>query len=177
MAGLQPSRRQESDSIRDLKLTCMNNLLSTPQERVYFKDLMSRFLLVSAGWIAAYTPGRTAEQLIGKTDFDIFSYDHAAAALKDEQQIIRTGRAIVGKVERETYKGRADAWVSTTKMPLKDDRNRIIGTFGISRDVSAQIKAEDALKAATPPPKSVTPPPRYPSTPPPRYPSTRRAGT
>ena len=189
MAGLQPSGRQDSGSIRDLKLTCMNNLLATPQERVYFKDLMSRFLFVSAGWIAAYTPGRTAEQLTGKTDFDIFSYDHAAAALRDEQLIIRTGRAIVGKVERETYRGRADAWVSTTKMPLKDDRNRIIGTFGITRDVTAQIKAENALKEVTPPPRTITPPSRMvtppsrtasppprPASPPPRYPTPRRAG-
>jgi PAS domain S-box-containing protein len=147
----RPPGRVAGDALSELKLTCMNNLLATREERVYFKDLLSRFLLVSAGWIAAYTPGRTSDDLIGKTDFDIFSYEHAAVALADEQQIIRTGRPIVGKVERETYKGRADAWVSTTKMPLKDERGRIVGTFGISRDVTAQIKAENALAATHPP--------------------------
>jgi signal transduction histidine kinase len=48
-------------------------------------------------------------------------------------------------VELETHGGRPDAWVSTTKMPLRDDRGEIIGTFGISRDVTAQIEAEQAL--------------------------------
>src|SRR5579859_6620599 len=123
----------------------MSNLLSCAEERVYFKDLMSRFVLISEGWIAAYAPGRTAAELIGKTDFDVFSEHHASSALADEQQIITTGEPIVGKVERETYQGRADAWVSTTKMPLRDSRGAIIGTFGISRDVTAQIRAEQIL--------------------------------
>jgi hypothetical protein len=48
-------------------------------------------------------------------------------------------------VELETYGGRADTWVSTTKMPLRDEDGQIIGTFGISRDVTAQIRAETIL--------------------------------
>jgi PAS domain S-box-containing protein len=123
----------------------MSNLLSCAEERVYFKDTESRFVFISEGWVAAYAPGRTAAELIGKTDFDVFSDHHASSALADEQQIIRTGEPIVGKVERETYQGRADAWVSTTKMPLRDSRGAIIGTFGISRDVTAQIRAEQIL--------------------------------
>jgi two-component system, sensor histidine kinase and response regulator len=122
----------------------MSNLLAS-EERVYFKDRMSRFLLVSEGWIAAYAPGRTAEELIGKTDFDVFSEQHAAAAFEDEQQIMRSGEPIVGKVERETYSGRPDACASTTKMPLRNERGEIIGTFGISQDVTAEIRAEEAL--------------------------------
>ncbi len=123
----------------------MSNLLSTAQERVYFKDLMSRFLFVSEGWIEAYTAGRAAEELTGKTDFDVFTADHASAAFADEQEIIRTGVPLVGQVERETYSGRPDAWVSTTKMPLRDERGEIIGTFGITRDITAQIRAEQGL--------------------------------
>ena len=142
---LSPRRREESEPQRGLELTCMSNLLSATEERVYFKDLQSRFLLVSAGWIAAYAPGRAAEELIGKTDFDVFSVHDASAAFQDEQQVIRTGEPVVGKVEIETYGGRADTWVSTTKMPLRDEHGRIIGTFGISRDVTAQIRAEDTL--------------------------------
>lgn len=141
----QPGARPESEPQRDLELTCMSNLLSTSEERVYFKDRRSRFLLVSAGWIAAYAPGRAAEELIGKTDFDVFSDQHAAAAFQDEQEIIRTGQPVVGKVELETHGGRPDAWVSTTKMPLRDDGGEIIGTFGISRDVTAEIEAKKAL--------------------------------
>ena len=90
-------------------------------------------------------PGHSVEEVIGKTDFDVFSEEHAAAAFQDEQEIIRTGEPMAGKLERETFQDRADAWVSTTKMPLRDEHGQIIGTFGISRDVTAQIKAEKAL--------------------------------
>jgi PAS domain S-box-containing protein len=137
---LPAQRREGGEPPRELELICMGNLLSATGERVYFKDLQSRFLLVSAGWIAAYAPGRTAEELIGKMDSDVFSGEHALAAFQDEQQVIRTGEPLVGKVELETYDGRAGTWVSTTKMPLRDDDGQIIGTFGISRDVTAQIE-------------------------------------
>jgi PAS domain S-box-containing protein len=138
-------RREQREPQRELELICMSNLLSATEERVYFKDLQSRFLLVNAGWIAAYAPGRAAGELIGKTDFDVFSDQHASAAFQDEQQVISTGEPVIGKVELETYGGRADTWVSTTKMPLRDERGQIIGTFGISRDVTAQISAESTL--------------------------------
>ena len=141
----QPPGPPGSESLRELKLICMNNLLSTSEERVYFKDMMSRFLFVSDGWIEAYAPGRAAGELTGKTDFDVFTEQHAAAAFADEQEIMRTGEPIVGQVERETFPGRPDAWVSSTKMALHDDRGEIIGTFGITRDITAQIRAETAL--------------------------------
>jgi two-component system, sensor histidine kinase and response regulator len=149
MTKPQLTEQPDIDPQRELKLTCMNNLLASAEARVFFKDLMSRFLFVSVGWLTTCAPGHTAEDLIGKTDFDVFTYQHAFAALQDEQRIIRTGEPIVGKVERETYRDRADAWVSTTKMPLRDEHGRIIGTFGISRDVTAQVDAGNAL-ARTP---------------------------
>ncbi len=138
MAGSQPGQLA-GDQQREMKLICMNNLLAATDFRIYFKDLLSRFVLINSGFIAAYAPGRTVEELLGKTDFDVFSYSHAYAARIDEQEIMRTGQPIIGKMERETYKDRADAWVMSTKLPLRDERGRIIGTFGISRDVTAQM--------------------------------------
>jgi hypothetical protein len=124
---------QDEDRLGELKIMCMDSLLAAAEERVFFKDLLSRFLFVSVGWLNAYAPGRTVRDLVGKTDFDVFTYEHAYAARKDEEMIIQTGRAIAGKVQKETFKGQPDVWVWTTKMPLRDYRRNIIGTFGISR--------------------------------------------
>jgi PAS domain S-box-containing protein len=120
----------------------MRNLLANTQERLYFKDLESRFIAVSQGYVDGLARGRSVADVIGKTDFDIFSRPHAEAAYLDEQRVIETGQPMRAKIERETFEDRPDAWVSTTKMPLCDERGEIVGTFGISRDVTAQIEAE-----------------------------------
>ena len=124
---------------------CMDNLLAAPGVRVYFKDLESRFLLVSAGCDATVPTGQELSDLIGKTDFDFYSEEHAASAFHDEQEIIRTGQPLEQKLEQETFLDRADTWVSTSKMPLLDKDGEIVGTWGVTRDVTAQVKAEKAL--------------------------------
>jgi diguanylate cyclase (GGDEF)-like protein len=142
MKQLKPDHRRDLD---EFALVCMRNLLASGEERVYFKDRRSRFLLVSEGWRAACAPDLDAAELAGKTDFDVFGEEHAAAAFADEQEIMRTGQPVVGKIERETFVGRPECWVSSTKMPLRDTDGQIIGTYGISRDVTAQVRAERAL--------------------------------
>jgi diguanylate cyclase (GGDEF)-like protein len=123
----------------------MRNLLANPEERVFFKDRDSRFLLVSAGFLASLAHGRPLDEVIGKTDFDIFSRPHALAALEDEQRVMNTGQPMLAKLERETYRDRPDVWVSTIKLPLLDADGNIIGTWGTSRDVTGQVAAEEAL--------------------------------
>lgn len=146
MNDLRSDVRSSFSSREEIERLCMFNLLVNPEERVFFKDRKSRFLLVSAGWLAAEGQGRSLDEVIGKTDFDIFSRPHAVAALKDEQRVIETGEPMLAKVERETFHDRPDAWVSTVKVPLRDEQGNIIGTWGIARDVTAQIDAEQELR-------------------------------
>jgi diguanylate cyclase (GGDEF)-like protein/PAS domain S-box-containing protein len=123
----------------------MRNLLTSSEERVFFKSLDGRFLLVSNGFATALGGGLSAAEIIGKTDFDLFSPVHATEALADEQHVIATGEPIVGKIELETFKDHADVWVSTTKLPLRDAQGEIFGTFGTSRDVTSQVDAQHAV--------------------------------
>jgi PAS domain S-box-containing protein len=127
---------------------CMENIAASVEERVYFKDLASRFLLVSEGWLEAIGESRSLEDAIGKTDHDFFSAPHADKARADEQAIIATGEPIVGKHELETFSDRPDLWAQTTKMALRDEHGMIVGTWGITRDVTAQMQAEAALRAS-----------------------------
>jgi diguanylate cyclase (GGDEF)-like protein/PAS domain S-box-containing protein len=143
--ALPPAWFQTLSSQQEIERLCMRNLLASFEERIFFKDRESRFLFVSAGWLSAYQDGRSLEDVIGKTDFDIFSNAHAAEAFEDEQRIIRTGEPVVEKLERETFHDRPDAWSSTTKQPLFDESGEIIGTFGLSRDITGQVDAQEAL--------------------------------
>ena len=144
MPTSQPADGQTFPSPEETERICMRNLLAS-SERIFFKDRDSRFLFASAGWLAAYCPGGSLAEVVGKTDFDVFSKPHAAAAFADEQRIVATGEPVVAKVERETFHGRTDQWMSTTKFPLCSESGEIIGTFGLSRDVTAQVEAQEAL--------------------------------
>jgi len=126
-------------------------LLDTTPDNIYFKDKNSRFIRTSkamAQWFGLNDP----DQIVGKTDFDFFSEEHAQQAYKDEQEIIQTGRALIGIEEKETWPDGRETWVSTTKMPLRDEQGKIIGTFGISRNITerklAELEMQKAKKAA-----------------------------
>src|SRR5262249_56927051 len=82
----------------------------------------------------------------GKPDFAFSAEEHARQAYDDEQAVIRTGIPIIDKEEKETWATRAATWVSTTKMPLRDETGQIIGTFGLSRDITARKHAEEELR-------------------------------
>ncbi len=117
-------------------------LLDHLPDAVYFKDADCRFIQVSTA-MAAKVAGGPASSMVGRTDFDFFSAEHAQEALEDEQRIIRTGTAIVNKVEKETWPDGREAWVASTKLPLFDEAGGVVGTFGISRDITAARHAEE----------------------------------
>jgi diguanylate cyclase (GGDEF)-like protein/PAS domain S-box-containing protein len=102
---------------------------------VYFKDRESRFVRISRSLAIRFGLSDPAEA-INKTDFDMFSEEHAQQAFADEQDIIRTGCPIIEAEERETWPDGRESWVLTTKLPLMDHKENIIGTMGISRDVT-----------------------------------------
>jgi len=121
-------------------------LMDTLPDRIYFKDLQSRFVRVNrahAQWLAVGSP----EAVIGKGDEDFFSRAHASAALATEQEIIRTGMPIIGRVEHITKQGGTGGWGSTTKMAWRDATGKIIGTFGVTRDITLAKQAEEKLLA------------------------------
>ena len=122
----------------------MYALMNSVTDQIYFKDLNSRFLRASKSQADRFG-FRDPEELAGKTDFDFYTEEHARPAYEDEQEIIRTGQSIT-KEERETWSDRPDTWVSTTKLPLRDKAGNIVGTFGISRDITERKQAEQRLQ-------------------------------
>ncbi len=123
----------------------LQTLMDTIPDSIYFKDKNSRFTRVNrytAGKFGITDPG----QVQGKTDFDFFTDEHAQQAFRDEQEILRTGQPLVAVEEKETLPGGGVKWVSTTKMPLRDSEGRIVGTFGISRDITERKAIEARLE-------------------------------
>ena len=124
-----------------LMLTLMHNV----PDHIYFKDTASRFLRINPGLAKVFGLSSPA-QAVGKTDADFFSAEHAQMALADEQAILRTGLPLQDVEEKETWPDGSESWVLTSKVPLRDDAGRMIGTCGISCDITARKRAEMALR-------------------------------
>lgn len=121
-------------------------LMDTLPDHIYFKDLRSRFVRNNAAHAAALGAS-SPEACIGKTDHDFFAREHADNALADEQAVIRTGQPVIGRVEQATLLDGKRFWASTTKMPWRDSAGRLIGTFGITRDITVLKEAESQLRS------------------------------
>jgi sigma-B regulation protein RsbU (phosphoserine phosphatase) len=120
-------------------------LMDTIPDRIYFKDREGRFLSVNKA-MRDFLNVSNEEDINGKTDFDFFLPEHAKDAFADEQQVLATGEPIVGKVEMENLPDGRIAWVSTTKVPMWDVAGTIIGTCGISRDITEEHNKAEQLK-------------------------------
>jgi PAS domain S-box-containing protein len=119
----------------------LRQLMDHITDNIYFMDRQGRIVLISQ-WGAKWLGYESPDQLIGKTDYDLFTEEHAAAAFADEQRIIATGEPLIGIEEKETWADGRVTWVSTTKMPLRDADGNITGIFGISRDITAHKERE-----------------------------------
>ncbi len=134
-SGARPASSPESEA------HLLGALLDTAAACIYFKDLDSRFVRVSRTQAEKFGLANP-DEAIGKTDADIFTTAHASQAREDEAEIIRTGQPMLDRIERETWPERPDTWCSTSKYPWRNEQGAIIGTFGISRDITSQIRAE-----------------------------------
>lgn len=117
-------------------------LLDTVPDYVYFKDDRRRFVLASKLFCNLF--GRRLDEILGKTDEELFPPEVAAETSRDDLQVIRTGTPIISKEEG----GDALGWVLTTKMPWRDADGTVIGLVGISRDITARKREEEARRKA-----------------------------
>jgi PAS domain S-box-containing protein len=116
-------------------------LMANIPDHIYFKDISGRYMSMNNAQARHYGLKDPA-QAIGKTDFDFFSEKHARKIYEDEQRIIATGEPLIGQEEKEIWSDGRTSWVSSTKLPLSDKDGKIIGTFGISRDITERKQAE-----------------------------------
>ncbi len=122
-------------------------LLDYIPDRIYFKDKSGRFVLVSRAE-AEYLGAKDPAEVIGKSDFDYFEPALAQTSFDDEQGVMRTGTSITGKVEKKELLDGRTGWALVAKIPLRNSDGGIIGTCGISKDITKLKETEDALQNA-----------------------------
>jgi two-component system sensor histidine kinase/response regulator len=125
----------------------VNHLMDYLPDRIYFKDSSSRFLRINRALAEQFGLADPLDA-VGRSDKDFFTEEHARQALEDEQGIIRTGKTLVDLEEKETWPDGRETWVSSTKGPLLDRQGRVMGTFGMSRDITERKRAQQELAKA-----------------------------
>ncbi|MEJ6580405.1 MAG: PAS domain-containing protein [Akkermansiaceae bacterium] len=115
---------------------------------VYFKDRESKFVLVNQG-MAELIGERSPEDVVGKHDRDYFATGLVEGASKDEVEIMETGKPIIKKLEQIAWKDHHITWSMSSKFPWTDHAGKIIGTFGVSGDVTDLVETRNKLSEIT----------------------------
>jgi PAS domain S-box-containing protein len=123
----------------------LRQLLDNLSDAVFFKDAKGRFLRINrtlAEWYGLKDPAKA----VGKTEAEFVSPGFARATMENELKLIQTGVPLLDQEERFVGRDGKTRWVSTTKLPLRNQKGRVIGTLGISRDIKGVKRAEEKAR-------------------------------
>jgi len=123
----------------------IRTIMDNSQDTLYFKDSLSRFIMNSRAHALQFGLSDPVE-LLGKSDADFYPQRFADKAITDEQEIMRSGRPIIGKIEKWERDDGTVVWFSASKYPLYNDIGQIVGTWGTSRDITELKEAQQELE-------------------------------
>ncbi len=135
------SRRKQAEAQVDEERYLLRQLIDHVPVQIYFKDLASHIVMANkhmAEWVGL----EQGSELTGKHDRDFFNEDHWKPAEADERRIIETGEPVSGQLEHEVWTNGEETWVMTSKFPWRDRNGNIMGTFGVSNDVTHIVMAQ-----------------------------------
>ena len=137
------SGRMRAEKERQAEQALFRAMIDQVPDYLFVKDTDSRFVIANRAVAADF--GVKPEDAIGKTDFDFHPPELARQFFADEQKVLRSGEPMIDIDEFVIEPSGAKKSLSTSKLPLRDERNKIIGLVGIARDVTERKRAEDLI--------------------------------
>lgn len=131
----------------DQERNLLDSLMNSIPDNIYFKDRQGRYLRINPAK-AKRSGLEDPADAIGMTDFDFFPAEHAQVSMADEMQVIQQEQPLIAKEEFIEYPDGTSRWMSTTKLPLRDQQGQIVGTYGVSHDITPLKHAQEALRQA-----------------------------
>jgi len=142
--GVGPARMQPARDLLD-DAYLFATLLESTGDSVYVKDREGR--LVRASRAMARSLGfERAEDLVGLSDHDLFESDFADGTRLEDVRIMETDQPLNGLIESRQLPDGGFNWTLTSKLPLHDDRGRVVGLLGITREINELKQAETNLQ-------------------------------
>lgn len=124
-----------------------NAMMENTNDYIYFKDSNHVFTGASQTLVAITDPSEHWSDLLGKTDYDVFPEVYADNYYNLEKQVfagIKVAHEVQEILDNQGNKG----WVDNRKYPIRNEEGKIIGLFGIARDITENKKLEDSKQAA-----------------------------
>jgi len=119
-------------------------LMENVPDFIYFKDAAGRFLRINRSLALRYGLAEP-DEAVGKTDFDFYEQEHALKFQENEKKLLATGEPLINVDEHNVDRQGDVKWVSSSKVALRDSSGKIVGLFGITRDITSRKDAEERL--------------------------------
>jgi len=120
-------------------------MLVNTDDFIFFKDRNHVFTAASQNMAAALDPERQGISLLGQTDYDLFPEEYADIYYRLEKQVF-AGQPVASAVHESPLADGRMAWFDNRKYPIYDRNGKIIGLFGVSREITRRVHAERALQ-------------------------------
>ncbi len=120
------------------------SFLTNTSDFIYFKDKKSRMLFCSQT-MAEISGHKHWKHLVGKNDLELFPEDVAKIYMEEDNLVIKKKKPLLNYEEPYYNTDGNKRLFQTNKWPLFDENGNVTGIFGISRDITEKLKAEQRL--------------------------------
>ena len=142
--GRDITERKRMEEVLAQERSLLRTLINNLPDSIYAKDSAGRKILANPADLKNLRC-RTEAEAIGKTDFDLFPKEIAQQFYADDMKVIQ-GQPVINREEYFLNEEGKKQWLLTSKLPLRDQNEQIIGLVGVGRDITEQKQATEALK-------------------------------
>jgi len=126
----------------------LRTLIDHLPDTLYIKDAEGRKIIANPADVEV-TGFQSENEIVGKTDLEIFPGDIGRRGYDDDQLVLNKKQPVLEREEDFLDKNGNQRWLLTSKIPLQDEKGKIIGLVGIGRDITARKRAENQLARQT----------------------------
>jgi PAS domain S-box-containing protein len=138
-------KRKEHEDNLSHERTLLRTIIDNIPDPIYVKDLDGRKILANEAELNILN-AKTREDILGKTDFEVYPADVALRTVIEDKMVIDSGKPLINKEGFVITSSGETKWFIGNKIPRKDSQGNVTGIVGISYDITERKKSEEAIK-------------------------------
>jgi PAS domain S-box-containing protein len=139
------TKHKKAEEVIQRERILLRTLIDNLPDTIYVKDIKGRKIIANRADVECIGCA-SEEEVLGKTDLDLFNNDIGLRGYEDDMSILKTGEAITNREEYFLDKAGNTRWLQTTKIPVKDERGRTIRLLGIGHDITLRKQSDAVLQ-------------------------------